>query len=661
MDRMQARHQDPDLLEGLFQIDHVITRMRRNAENLLVLAGEHRSRSWTEAVALYDVLRAAAQEVSDLDRIQYRTPGAEQVMVSGAFAVDLSHLVAELVENAQAFSPPSTPVILRTERSHGQLRLWIIDEGMGIDEDDLVAANDRLAAPGSVDAMATDRIGLHVVGRLARRLGCDVRLQPNPQGGTAAVVTIPDSLLEQRGERTTPPAPVAAPGRIDIDAEVPQHAATRPRLSGGGADTSGRSTAGRGLGGELLPTRQRPGFDDAEHVERHGGRDTEAEHAPQPVLSARRDIQRDRAEDARQDDHRGRHADLDDERTEDAADARSGAAAALRGAATAREQPTPVSGSVIRDADWATRRPSARRTPPCGPTRPRPRRRARRCPPDGPAPPEPPAPRRPCRHPRAARSPPHRATHPPPLLHGPSRPRPRLPPPSHPGTRSRAAARGEHRRDAPAHAVAAPPAHAAATPPAHAAATPPADAAADDDGLPRRTPVAPTAAAATPAAPRGFGSFDPTFGGGRPAPAGPAPASQAPAGPSPVGQTPTDHEPAAPSPCSPPEHPPRPRSSPPMPRASRRSAWAGWATVRPRPVMPPQPGGARRARRRAPRRRAPRRRARRRHACGIHPGGDRHDPIDHAWTDSASTAEVSPHAPPSDEPDVVSGHGDAAC
>jgi signal transduction histidine kinase len=227
MDRMQAKHQDPDLLEGLFQIDHVVTRMRRNAENLLVLAGEHKSRTWTEPVPLFDVLRASGQEVSDLNRIVYRAPGAEQILVSGAYAVDLSHLLAELIENSQSFSPPSTKVVVRTDSSTSDLRVWVIDEGVGFDSSDLATANERLSSPGSVDNMTTDRIGLHVVGRLAKRLGCNVVLAPNPQGGTAAVVTVPNTLFEVRDDQaTTPRSAQAAPAETPARVSPAEHVAT---------------------------------------------------------------------------------------------------------------------------------------------------------------------------------------------------------------------------------------------------------------------------------------------------------------------------------------------------------------------------------------------------------------------------------------------------
>ncbi|MCC6434583.1 MAG: sensor histidine kinase [Acidimicrobiales bacterium] len=196
MDELESTHDDPDLLERLFRIDHLVTRMRRNAENLVVLAGEHQPRSWTEAVPLLDVLRAATGEVPDLERIDIAVGQGDDIEVAGPHAVTLSHLLAELVENAMSFSPPSTKVALSTDRVRGELRVWVVDNGLGMEDWEVQEANERLASPPDIDVLTTDRIGFQVVGRLARQLGVEVQLQANPGGGVAAAVTLPSALFE---------------------------------------------------------------------------------------------------------------------------------------------------------------------------------------------------------------------------------------------------------------------------------------------------------------------------------------------------------------------------------------------------------------------------------------------------------------------------------
>lgn len=195
MDRLEAEHQDPALLEDLFKLDHLITRMRRNAENLLVLAAEQPARNWSQPVPLSDVLRGATAEVADIQRIRLEMGASEKVDIAGRFAVDLSHLVAELVENACAYSPPNSPVVVRVEGGMSGWRIWVLDAGIGMTESDLAEANQRLAEPPDIDALTTDRVGFQVVGRLGRRLGVSVRLQTNPGAGLASSVLVPPALF----------------------------------------------------------------------------------------------------------------------------------------------------------------------------------------------------------------------------------------------------------------------------------------------------------------------------------------------------------------------------------------------------------------------------------------------------------------------------------
>jgi len=195
MDHLESSQQDPEVLDGLFKLDHLLTRMRRNAENLLVLAADQPVRGWAEPVPLVDVLRGAASETGDLDRVNVEfSPGAD-TEVAGRHAVDLSHLVAELVENATAYSPPTTQVVVRVDRNRSEHRLWIVDSGVGMSEAELADANHRISDPPDIDELTADRVGFQVIGRLARRLGVGVRLQENPRGGVAASVILPAHIF----------------------------------------------------------------------------------------------------------------------------------------------------------------------------------------------------------------------------------------------------------------------------------------------------------------------------------------------------------------------------------------------------------------------------------------------------------------------------------
>ncbi len=195
IDSLESNQEDPVLLNGLYQLDSLVTRNRRNSENLLVLAGEQTSRPWNDPVALVDLVRGAMSEVNGLERVNITSGTAGNDMVLGRSAVDLSHLIAELLENALSFSAKTAEVLVRIEAQTGGHRIWVIDNGIGISPDEMVDANQRLAEPPEIDELTTDRIGFQVVGRLANRLGVTVNLQDNPNGGTAACIDLPQSLL----------------------------------------------------------------------------------------------------------------------------------------------------------------------------------------------------------------------------------------------------------------------------------------------------------------------------------------------------------------------------------------------------------------------------------------------------------------------------------
>ncbi|MFJ2235729.1 nitrate- and nitrite sensing domain-containing protein [Streptomyces sp. NPDC087859] len=193
LDTMERRTEDTDELADLFRLDHLTTRMRRHAEGLVILSGAAPSRQWRKPVQLMDVVRAAVAEVEDYERIEVRR--LPRVAVTGPAVADLTHLVAELLENATVFSPPHTAVQVLGERVANGFTLEIHDRGLGMAADALLDANLRLAETPEFELSDTDRLGLFVVSRLAQRQNVRVSLQPSPYGGTTAVVFIPNTLL----------------------------------------------------------------------------------------------------------------------------------------------------------------------------------------------------------------------------------------------------------------------------------------------------------------------------------------------------------------------------------------------------------------------------------------------------------------------------------
>jgi signal transduction histidine kinase len=193
LDAMERRTEDTDELADLFRLDHLTTRMRRHAEGLVILSGAAPSRQWRKPIQLMDVVRAAVAEVEDYERIEVRR--LPRLAVTGPAVADLTHLVAELLENATVFSPPHTAVQVFGERVANGFTLEIHDRGLGMAPDALLDANLRLAETPEFEPSDTDRLGLFVVSRLARRQGVRVSLQNSPYGGTTAVVFIPAALL----------------------------------------------------------------------------------------------------------------------------------------------------------------------------------------------------------------------------------------------------------------------------------------------------------------------------------------------------------------------------------------------------------------------------------------------------------------------------------
>ncbi|MFD7452469.1 nitrate- and nitrite sensing domain-containing protein [Kitasatospora sp. NPDC059827] len=231
LDTMERRTEDPAELEDLFKVDHLTTRMRRHAEGLIILAGGSPGRAWRKPVRMVDVVRAAVGEVEDYARVTVRPfPGTGLL---GSAVADVTHLIAELVENAAVFSPPTTQVTVQGEVVAHGFALEIDDRGLGLSEQLLAEINERITEEQEFDLADTDRLGLFVVSRLARRHGIRVHLRPSPYGGTTAVVLIPRELLAEAPDGL--PEPPAAGGGVG-------------GVAGGGRRPAGRAagrTAGR--------------------------------------------------------------------------------------------------------------------------------------------------------------------------------------------------------------------------------------------------------------------------------------------------------------------------------------------------------------------------------------------------------------------------------
>ncbi|MFG1707649.1 nitrate- and nitrite sensing domain-containing protein [Nonomuraea sp. M3C6] len=226
IDGLEQGEQDEQRLGNLFKLDHLATRMRRNSENLLVLAGQDPPRRWSQPVKLVDVARASLSEVENYERVVLEVP--EGVSIAGQAVNDVIHLLAELIENALSFSPRETRVPVSGSRiDGGGIMLSISDSGIGMTGEELVQANERLTDAPTVDVSVSRRMGLFVVARLAHRHGIRVQLRPHGSGGLTAMVLIPESLL---GAAQAPSYAGSAPanGAREEAYNTPQPAAASP-------------------------------------------------------------------------------------------------------------------------------------------------------------------------------------------------------------------------------------------------------------------------------------------------------------------------------------------------------------------------------------------------------------------------------------------------
>ncbi|MGW2961012.1 sensor histidine kinase [Streptomyces sp. NPDC001220] len=196
---LEGHEADPEQLANLFKLDHLATRVRRNGENLLVLGGERPTQQWDHPLPLVDVIRAAASEVEQYERIELS--GVPETQIHGRAVTDLVHLLAELLENATAFSSPrSTVRVTATRLPDTQIMIEIHDQGIGLMSEDFALINHKLANPPTADAGVYQHMGLFVVGRLADRHGVRVQLRPAAgETGTTSLVMLPGTVLWRDG------------------------------------------------------------------------------------------------------------------------------------------------------------------------------------------------------------------------------------------------------------------------------------------------------------------------------------------------------------------------------------------------------------------------------------------------------------------------------
>lgn len=250
VEELETDAQDPDLLDKLFQIDNFATRMRRNGENFLVLTGHDggESDAHDEIVPLLDVARAATSEIKDYPRV--RMGKIPQTSITGMAADDISHLLAELLDNATANSPEHSQVVISAqEMADGRLMIVVEDEGVGIPEGQLAELNDRLAGEPVLDADVPRHMGLYVASRIAKKHGLEARLEPRSFRGVSAYAIIPKELLRVATPRTpgqarTSTVPTSAPQAKPAPAAKPVAPAPAPARPA--ANGTGRSSAASG-------------------------------------------------------------------------------------------------------------------------------------------------------------------------------------------------------------------------------------------------------------------------------------------------------------------------------------------------------------------------------------------------------------------------------
>jgi signal transduction histidine kinase len=216
---LEVNETDPDVLSNLFRLDHLATRMRRNAESLLLLAGVEPPRKWAVPVRMTDCIRAALGEVEDYPRVVDR--GVEPATLVGSAAADVAHLLAELIDNALIYSPPNQAVEVRGRLRPDGYTLAIVDAGLGMSPDELDRANRRLAGAESFTIAPSKYLGHYVAGNLAARHNIRVSLHSAPGTGITATVSMPPTLMSTNEQTSLPPVQSQIPGPADAPPYAP--------------------------------------------------------------------------------------------------------------------------------------------------------------------------------------------------------------------------------------------------------------------------------------------------------------------------------------------------------------------------------------------------------------------------------------------------------
>ncbi|MFC8985848.1 nitrate- and nitrite sensing domain-containing protein [Streptomyces sp. NPDC057115] len=299
LDALERRHTDPEVLKGLYELDSTASQLRRYEENLVIVSGERPGRTWSRPVALIDILRSAVGEVAEYQRVEVQTE-EDEIAVAPPAVADVIHLLAELIDNATAYSPAPSPVGVRAAMVAKGLAVEIEDRGLGLSEEDYASLNAQLSTPPQFDvvALADDlRLGMFVVSQLAHRHGIAVTLRSSPYGGTTAIVLVPHEIVV----RQSPEAPdTAQDGRAKADPAAPRSPeAAAPSgtadpaaaaEASGTTDPDGPGDAGRAAGAahggparRTAPARSTPA---AGTTDRPGGLAPLPRRVPQTSLAA---------------------------------------------------------------------------------------------------------------------------------------------------------------------------------------------------------------------------------------------------------------------------------------------------------------------------------------------------------------------------------------
>lgn len=228
IDALERSEEDPTTLADLFRLDHLATRMRRNAESLLVLAGIDTGRRLRDPLPISDVIRTASSEIEHYERVQLDLP--VDPMMLGHTALPAAHMLAELLENATVFSEPGTPVHVSTGVDEDHVLVTILDHGLGMTPEELAEANNRMLATSAGEVLGSERLGMFVVGRIAARLGAEAHLSVGPDGaGTLATIRLPLVLFTDAAS-IPHTAPSQAP-RVETFSSIDQVAGAAPAVA----------------------------------------------------------------------------------------------------------------------------------------------------------------------------------------------------------------------------------------------------------------------------------------------------------------------------------------------------------------------------------------------------------------------------------------------